>query len=196
MKKKVTTRTTIVIVCLVVALVGYYAFLSNRSRERRADANMTAVQSVLSRDLEKDYPPTPKEVMKYYNEIMKCFYNETCTDEEIEALGKKARELYDAELLENNEEEAYMVRLKADIQSYKDKKRRITSASVAASTTVEKYTVDGFDFARIRCGYNVMEGRENRSVKTVYLLRRDDEKHWKIYGWEAEENLAPGRDEG
>ena len=41
------------------------------------------------KDLEKDYPPTPREVIKYYNEILDCFYNEEATKEEIEDLGNK-----------------------------------------------------------------------------------------------------------
>ncbi len=187
--KKSTTKTTIIVICLIFGLVAYYSYLTNRARAGREEAKMSTVESVLSRDLVNDYPSTPKEVLKYYNEIMKCFYNEDCTEEEIEELGYKARELYDAELLEENEPEAYMIRLKADIQDYQDNKRRIASSSVAASTSVVYDTVDGYSFARILCGYSVMEGSTNHSVKAMYLLRRDEEKKWKIYGWQSQENL-------
>lgn len=195
-KQNSTTKMTLVIICLVTALVGYYAYLSNRSMERIDESNMSAVQSVLSRDLVNDYPATPKEVMKYYNEIMKCFYNEECTDQEIDDLGQKARELYDEELLEANELGTYMIRLRAEIQSYKDNSRRLTSSSVAASTSVKYYEADGYSFARILCGYNIMEGRKNYAVRTVYLLRRDEDRHWKIYGWEPADNLEPDEEAG
>ena len=52
-----------------------------------------------------------------------------------------------------------------------------------SSTDVDFYEVDGFSFARIRCGYTFMEGKTSYPTAYVYLLRRDDEKHWKIYGW-------------
>ncbi len=170
-------------------VVGFYAYLSGRARESKAEISMTVIQSTLSRDLENDYPSTPKEVIKYYNSILKCFYNEEATDEEIEELAYKARELYDDELLEQNEEELYLIRLREDIQGYKDNKRRITSMSVAASTNVDFFTQNDFDFARIHCGYNIMEAGTNRSTVLVYLLRKDENKKWKIYGWDLEENV-------
>lgn len=191
-----TTKFTIIIICMVALVVGYYAYLSNRSMERRSEADMSVVESVLSRDLVNDYPATPKEVVKYYNEIMKCFYNEECTDQEIDDLGQKARELYDAELLEANELGTYMMNLRAEIQNYKDKGRRLTSASVAASTSVKFYEVDGYSFARILCGYNIMEDRKNYAVKTVYLLRRDEDRRWKIYGWESADKVNLGEESG
>lgn len=178
------TRIAIIVVLVIIAVVGYYAYLSNRSRTQKDEAKLSTVQTVLSKSLEFDYPPTPKEVMKYYNEIVKCFYNEECTEEEIEALGNKARELYDEELLANNEQEVYMINLKADIQDYKDNNRRITSTSVASSANVDYFSEDGYDFARIMCGYSIMENGVNVSSGQVYLLRKDEDKHWKIYGWE------------
>ncbi len=187
--KNTTTKTTIIIICLVAALVGYYAYLSNRSKERIDDTEMTVVQSVLSRDLTKDYPATPKEVLKYYNDIMECFYNEECTEEEIDELGYKARELYDEELLANNELGTYLIRLHAEVDAFKTAGRRITSSSVAASTNVDFYEVDGYSFARLLSTYNVMDGGMSQAVKTIYLLRKDENKKLKIYGWDAESNV-------
>lgn len=181
--KKSTTRVTLVIIIMIIGVVGYYTYLSNRNRTLQEETAITPAQETLSRDLSIDYPPTPKEVVKYYNEILKCFYNEDCTEEEIEALGAQARELYDEELLANNEYDTYLIQLKADIQEYKDQERKITSISVASSTSVDYYTKDGYSFARIMCGYNVMEGTVGHSASQVYLLRRDENKKWKIYGW-------------
>lgn len=190
--KKATTRTAVIVILLVLAVVGYYTYLSNRSRESRQEATMTVVQSTLSRDLSKNYPPTPKEVIKYYNEILRCLYNEESTDEEIEDLGLKARELYDAELLANNEEETSQMLLKAEVYDYRNKSRRFTSFNVAASTSVDFFEEDGYEFARIMCGYNIMQDGKNHPSQLVYLLRKDDNKRWKIYGWENVENLNNG----
>lgn len=191
--KKITPKLVIVVIFLLVALVGYYAFLANNKKAEKdaakKEATITVVQQTLGRDLEMDYPGTPKEVIKYYNEIMRCFYNEECTEGEIEDLGQKARELYDAELLEANEIGPYMIQLREDIKEYKDKNRRITSFVVSSSINVERFEEDGFSFARLMCTYNIMEGEVNHPTKLVYLLREDDEKRWKIYGWEDASKL-------
>ena len=187
--KKSTTRWIVIFICMLIAAVGYYAYLSNRTRTEKEESAMTVVESTLSRDLSMDYPATPKEVIKYYNQILRCFYNENCTEEEIEQLGDKARQLYDEELLAQNSEEDYISRLKQDIQGYKDKKRTLSSASVAASTSVVYDTIDGYSFARILCGYSIKDKDNSYPVKQVYLLRKDDEKKWKIYGWEDASKL-------
>ncbi len=184
MKKK-SAKVTLILAILIVGLVGYYAFLSNKARSNKEGAVMTAAQNALSRDLEKDYPGTVKEVVKYYTEIEMCFYGQDCSAEEIEKLGLQARRLYDDALLANNEQETYLARLKSDIQSFRDSKRRMTSASVAASTNVVYFDKDGYECARIQCGYNIMEGNVSKFVKQEFVLRRDKERRWKIYGWKT-----------
>lgn len=181
--KKTTPKVIITFICVLTLLVGYYAYLSNKDREEREEATLSVIQETLSRDMHNDYPATPKEVVKYYNEILKCFYNEEGTEEEIDDLGERARELYDAELLEANELGTYLMRLRAEVQDYKENERRITTTAVAASTNVDYFEEDGFEFARIMCVYNIMEGEENTPTRQMFLLRKDEENHWKIYGW-------------
>ena len=189
--KKSTVRVTIVLIILIAGVVGIYAYLSGRSRSVAESASMTNVERVLSRDMAYDYPPTPKELLKYYNEIQKCFYNENCTDSEIQELVIRARELYDEELLANNEFDTHVTLLQAEIKDYKDHKRVISAVSVAASTNVDFFEEDGYEFARIYCGYNVTEGSTTRQTRQIYLLRRDENRRWKIYGWDLAENVNP-----
>ena len=189
--KKSTVRITIVLIILIVGVVGVYAYLASRSRSVAEQASMTNIEKVLSRDMEYDYPSTPKELLKYYNEIQKCFYNENCTDGEIEELANRARELYDEELLANNELGVHIMSLKAEIKDYKDHKRVLTAVSVAASTNVDYFEEDGYEFARIYCGYNVTEGSMTKQVRQIFLLRRDGNRRWKIYGWDSADNVNP-----
>lgn len=193
--KKSTMRVTVILIIVIFGLVVLYAVLLSRARTGAAEAVLTPAQAVLNRDLDKNYPATVKEVIKYYAEIEKCFYNEECTDSEIEALGVQARKLYDADLLANNEMAGYITKLKADIKGFKDAKRRLISVSVASSTNVDYFSEDGYDFARIYCGYTVKEsdGRAG-SEGRVYLLRRDEDRHWKIYGWDAADNVHVGEE--
>uniref|UniRef100_UPI004055AB49 DUF6715 family protein n=1 Tax=Acetatifactor sp. TaxID=1872090 RepID=UPI004055AB49 len=187
--KKATPKLIITFVVLLVLLVGVYAFLANKDRETKEEEGLSAVQETLSRNLQNDYPPTPKEVIKYYNEILKCFYNENASEEEIDDLGEKARELYDAELLEANELGTYIMKLHEDIQDYKENERKIVTAAVASSTNVDFFEEDGFEFARITCTYNIVEGEDSNITRQVYLLRKDENKQWKIYGWEDIANV-------
>lgn len=187
---RLTTQATIVCVILILAVVGYYCYLVNRSNNAAAEKALTATENVLLRDLENNYPPTPKEVIRYYNDIMKCFYNEECSVEEIEALGRKARELYDQELLDHNAWDTYILNLQAEIHNFRENNRKITNISLASSTDVDEFTKNGYKFAKIRCGYNILQGRESTSTIQVYLLRKDENGHWKIYGWELADNLA------
>ncbi len=183
-------RVTIIIIILVFGLVGYYSYLAGRARSAQKDATMTAVELALSRDLTGDYPPTPKEVMKYYNEIMLCYYRDDVTDEEIDSLGIRARELFDPDLQAINETGTYLVRLHKDIEEYRENGRKITNASVANSTNVDYYDRDGFHFARLMCTYNVTENNQSRTLRLIYLLRKDPtDKRWKIFGWDLYENV-------
>ena len=72
------TKIVIVIGVLVVLLGGYYFYLSNYKMPEE-ETVITKVQEVLLKNLDTDYPPTPREVIKYYSEITKCLYNETYT---------------------------------------------------------------------------------------------------------------------
>ena len=183
------TKITIFLVFLIILVVGYYSYLSGKNRTEQQEAVMSEVDTALSRDLNNNYPATPKEVIKYYNDLIKCFYNEDCTAEEIQELGRKSLQLFDEELRENNEEDTYLTRLQGEIKSYQDKKRKIASISLAPSTNVDYYAADGYSFARISCGYGMTENGKKSSTMLVYLLRRDENRKWRIYGWETAEQL-------
>lgn len=190
--KKTTTRTAVIVALLVLLVVGYFAYLSNKNREIRQEGNLSKVQLVLSRDLKQSYPPTPKEVIKYYNELLRCLYNEESTDEELEALGAKTRELFDAELLAANEPEDYQLGLTAEVYDYREKDRRIVGFNVASGTSVVFFEEDGYEFAKIACGYTIMEDGKSQISSLMYLLRKDENKQWKIYGWKDAESLEDG----
>lgn len=188
---KNTTKVAIIFLVLIVAVVAYFAYLSNKSRGAEDEAAMTAVKLVLSRDLENNYPPTVKEVMKYYADIQKCLYSQECVDEEVEQLGMKARALFDDELLAANDVTNHLLALKSEITSFQEDSRQITAASVASSANVDTFTEDGCEFARIHCIYTVLDGGQSNLVDMVYLLRRDGNRRWKIYGWDLAQNVNP-----
>ena len=174
-------------VCCV--LLAYYLMNVKAEKSKPEDyVQLTKVQEVLSRDLKTNYPQTPKEVLKYYSELTKCFYNESYTDEELYELAMKAMELYDHDLAGNKSEEDYLKDLKSEIQVFKEKGYSISSYSTSSSTDVYYFQEDGFEFARLYCTYNVRMGTVIQPVEEIFLLRMNLEGHWKIYGWDEAKN--------
>lgn len=186
---KSATRVTIVIIILIVAVAGYYCYLVNRPAANTAEKEVSSVDEVLLRDLTNNYPPTVKEVIKYHNEITKCLYNEDCSQEEIEELARRERELYDEDLLANNEWGTHVISLTAELAVFQEAGRKLTGCSVGASTDVDYFEKDGYSFARIPCKYTVMQGTNYTTTMHIFLLRKDAGGHWKIYGWDVADNV-------
>lgn len=193
MKRFSTNKGVIIFVVLILLIVGFYYYLSNRPVSQPEEAVpeievMTAVQQVLARDLSINYPPTPREVVKYYSEITQCFYNEELTEDDIYALGMKARELYDAELAANQTEADYIDSLKYDIEEFNRYKRTIVNYNPSSSVDVETFSEDGFEWARLYCNYGIKQNEILYNSNIVFILRKDENEHYKIYGWKLVEN--------
>lgn len=181
----------IMIVLFVALIVGYYYYLSNRQKQQEPpSAQRTVAQELIARNLDRNYPPTPKEVIRYYSDITKCFYNEEYSDSELEQLADKARMLFDEDLAENNEWGQYIIELKNDIEYFKNNSIRISTYTISASTDVEEFSEDGYDFARLYCTYTLTKGSVKQPVEEVYLLRKDEDGHWRIFGWDLAENVT------
>lgn len=188
--KATTLKGGVVLLLMVVAMVGYYYYLSNKNKQIKAEqVEVSVAQELISRNLSTNYPPTPKEVVRYYSDITRCFYNEEYTEEEFKQLVDKAYELYDKDLQIRNEYGQYLIELTKDIDYYKDNSIRIANYSVSASTDVDIFQDSGYDFARLYCTYTLVSGARRQRVEEVYLLRKDESGHWKIYGWDLAENI-------
>ena len=186
----------VVILLMVVAMVSYYYYLSNKGRQNKTEeVEMSVAQELISRNLSTNYPPSPREVIRYYSDITRCFYNEEYTEDELKQLVEKTRELYDDDLLVQNEYGVYLIELTKDIEYYKDNKIRVANYSVSASTDVDYFKDSGYDFARLYCTYTLVSGARKQPVEEVFLLRKDESGHWRIYGWDLVENVNIGEAE-
>lgn len=183
------TKGMVILVFLVLLVLGYYFYLSNRSMPEKTEEvsveTMTASQKVLSRNLETNYPPSPREVVKYFSEITECYYNEEHTDEELRDLGLKMREIYDDDLVANQTEEMYLSLLKSDVEEYKQNNRTISSFSPSSSVDVETFTKDGYECAKLYCVYDINQDGLLYQTTLCFILRKDEDAHYKIYGWKA-----------
>lgn len=175
----------VIIVIVLVALVGGYYFYLSNFKGGEEETIVTAVQDVLLRDLEDDYPPTPREVLKYYSDITKCLYNEEYTEDQLEQMADKLLALYDADLAANNPREKYIMDLKNEVKEFEENGYTIASYTTSKSTDVEEFTEGGRKCARMYCTYSVKAGVDIKTSKQVFILRRETETgHWKILGFE------------
>lgn len=205
MKKTNGTKGIVIVIILAIVVVGYYAYLSNRTDKKDSTKGeyasvevMTPVQEVLSRNLETNYPSTPREVVKYFSDITQCFYNEEYTEDELYELAMKIRGIYDDELVQNQTEEEYLIELKEDIDEFKELGRTIASYAPSSTIDVETFKQNGYDWARLYCIYSIkQEVLFNSNIQ--FLLRKDENDHYKIYGWQLakdknKENAASSED--
>lgn len=186
MKKFKMSTSIIIIVVSVAVIVGLFLFISNRLEkdDEPSDVQITAVQNILLRNMDNNYPPTPKEVLKYYSDITQCFYAGGYTEEEFIQLANRALELYDDELRANQDYDVYMDDLRAEIDSFKEKDWSISSYSTSSSTDVLEFKRDGYEWAQLYAFYNVRQSTEIVKVTEIFLMRKDENGRWKIYGWE------------
>lgn len=192
MKRFKGTKGIILLCILVCLVIGYYFYLSNRENPKEPAAAeievLTMSQKTLARDLENNYPPSPREVVKYFSEITQCFYNEEHDEEELKALGLKMREIYDDELVANQTEEEYLDLLQKDINEYKANDRTISNYSPSSSVDVETFSQDGYEWARMYCVYEIKQDSFLYQTTLCFMMRKDEDSHYKIYGWEKVDN--------
>ena len=191
MKASKTIKIVIIALILAALVLGYYFYLGKKTGEQQTDTQVeiTVVQSVLMKDLERSYPPTPKEVLKYYCQITQCFYNEEYSDEELLQLASKIQELYDEELVANKTQEEYLSDLKTEIIQMKQNQYTITGYEISASTDVESFVHKGRSCARLYCTFSLKQAGSTGTMTSMeqFVLREDEDGHWKILGWERAE---------
>ena len=190
MKGSKIAKTVVIAVVLAVIILVYYYSLGHRAKRQEVEEAIaaTVLQSILMRDLEHNYPPTPKEVVKYYAEITECFYNETYSDEELVQLAGKIQMLYDAELVANKTQEQYLQDLRDDIAEMKGRQLTVASYEVSSSTDVEYFTQNEYSCARLYCTFYLkQQGGGRVPSQERFVLRQDEDEHWKILGWELVE---------
>ena len=187
---KKTRIILIVVVCVGLLLGGYSVWMNRNGNASSENVELTKVQQLITKDLSKKYPETPREVVKLYNEIITCFYGEKYTEAELEKLVDMTLMLMDEELAANNPREDYLKRVKAEILAFDAANRTIVSYTLESSNDIEKGKIDGEDSVIVQTSYFIKEkNAQNPYSKTYqnYLLRKDANGNWKILGFEKVE---------
>ena len=152
------TGIVILTIALIAAICGSFYVVNDKSkRANQKEKVLTEVQRITTKDLDKNYPQTPREVVKLYNRIVKCYYGMQYSDEELDALTDQALKLFDDELAANNPKDTYKQSVTADAQSYKEQ---------------------GITY--VKASYFMKEGSSYSKTYQEYVLRQDKEGCWRI----------------
>ena len=143
---------------------------------------MTETELIISKDLESSYPKTAREVVKFYNRILNCYYQQEYTDEQLGQLAEQARTLMDEELKQKNPGESYLQAVEEDISVFAKEGKTISNVALEESNEIEGREcayVDVVYYLKIK---NKGKTKSERSSQT-YILRRDDDNKWRILGF-------------
>lgn len=186
MKKKSGVILLIVIAVLIVGAFTFVAFRTPKTVEDVTD--VTEKDELMNRNIDVNYPATPREVMKLYNRYLLCLYGVEggeLSSEELNVLGKKMRGMYDEELLEGNPEETNLTSLSQELAAFRSSGKVMIQANICGSNEVEFIEVKGSQGALLQASYFIKKGKEEFSrTYQQFLLRKDESGKWKILGFE------------
>lgn len=175
------TRIVILAIVIVAAIcTAFYIVNNNSKKESAKEAELTEIQKITTRNMEKDYPATPREVIKFYNRIVKCYYGRQYSDDELEQLADQALSMFDDDLLKKNEKESYIESVKSDAAQYEEDNKSISQTDVCDSNDVKYMTDNGDDIAYDTASYFIKTGSSYTKTYQEYVLRKDDDGDWKI----------------
>ncbi len=184
----------IAIACICAICAGFF-FFSEDNKEK--EKNLTEIEKVIVKDLKNNYPKTPREVVKFYNRIVKCYYGDTPTDEQLEDLVDQMICIMDEDLLLANPRDVYYNSVVSDIAKYKEENKQLVSTDVCDSNDV-KYVTDTKDgenkkdeLAYVNASYFVNTDGQFAYTYQQFVLRQDVDGRWKIltfYQIEGEES--------
>lgn len=171
---------------LVLGVLIYYHFTNKDAGKTNVDGNteVGAIEKVLSKDLDNNYPNTAREIVSYFLTIQQCYYNEDCTDNQLVDLAYKAMKLFDDELIEKNQFDEYYDNLTKEIDEYKSAGKTIQKTILDRAQDVIYSDVEGIKYASMNCIYYVKGPSDTQKVTETYILRCDSEGKWKILGWD------------
>ena len=175
----------IVMALLAVFIIGgFFLVRSIGLKNLELKKSKTEVEKLMELNLDDNYPGNAREVLKVYNRILKCCYNEDLTDEQIKKLAEQNQKLFDEQLLEKNPHDQYVEKLKKDIEDYKSKKTTIANIAIQDLAEAEREERGGYKFCNLLVSYIVKDTKGLKTTNEKYYLREDDKGRWKILFWE------------
>lgn len=186
---KSTLGTFVGMIAVALILIILYKNITDENKtEQQVNTEVTKVQVLLDKEIETNYPATPREVVKLYLRIMSCYYNEDLTEDELQGLATQARLLFDEELLQNNPWDEFYANLKSELQLYQEEGKVVVSYEVDKGSAVNYYTKDNSEYASIEAQIITRDSRIRYSTNEKFILRKDTDGNYKILGWQYVED--------
>ena len=181
MKNLKGIKGTIIIFVCACLCVGYYFHLSRKDQPQ--EEIITTLEQTMNMDLNKNYPGTPREVVKFYNRIISCLYNEEVSEEEVEILVQQARTLMDQELLDYNPESVHLGNMEWEISQIRQEGKKVVRTNIATGSDIEFRKIQGKECAYVEVSYYLQGNTGAEKVEQTYILRKMPEGNWKILGY-------------
>lgn len=174
----------IAIACICVLCAGFFFFTQDQKEDEK---DLTEVEKVIVKDLNNNYPKTPREVVKFYNRIVECYYgSEVLTEKQVNGLVDQMLCIMDKDLLLVNSRDKYYNSVLNDIALYKQQKKQLVKTDVCDSNEV-KYITDDKDgetekdeLAYVDASYFINTDGQFAYTYQQYVLRQDEDGRWKI----------------
>ncbi len=180
-----SARIVLTVAIILVAFVLLYSQFSNKKPDKELENEKSkAIEKILSQDLITNYPATPREVVMYFTEIQKCYYNYNVNEEQLNQLATIARMLFDEELLKANPYDEYYQDLKLEIKAFKADDKKVSRIVLDKASDIKIVTMeDGTKAASLKAVYYCRNDGDITKTIETYILRKDEDGKWKIYGW-------------
>lgn len=187
MKGKKLAQLVVTLFLAVLVVLGVFFALNYGDSDdifSKKEKPSTEVQNILSKDIDRNYPATVREVVRLYSRILKCFHNENVSKEEFTKLVEMQRKLFDEEFLDNNPVDIFTNNLAAEIDAAKSKNYVMATWRVQKQSSVVTWEDGDNHFASIKASYTMSEKTAGFTrTYEEFLLREDEKGRWKIVGW-------------
>lgn len=186
-KVRLNAKNIVVLIFLIALIVGFYLCTSDNAKEKKVEQDEYTVLS--SKDLETGYPETPKEVVKLYCRMAKYLYDDSISAEETETIVQQMRKLFAEPLLDANTLESQLEKLEKDVKGYASEQKKIIGYEVDEKS-LETQEVKGVEKASIVAGFSVKHKDEYEHTNEEFVLVKDTDGRWKIFGWQLAEDYV------
>lgn len=186
-KKGKTLFAFIIVMCLLVlaALAIYYQYMKRQQSSEAERTPTTETEKLITKDLEKGYPETPKEVMKLFARFNQCIYNNGgLSDDERSSLVSQLQILYCEDLKKANTLEKMEQDIEADAKKFDKENKKIVNYTIDEEKNYDYKTIDGREMVYIKYSYFMREGTKYNTWNQKAVLVKEDDV-WKILGFDS-----------
>jgi hypothetical protein len=186
-KKTANTIGFMIVFSIIVIAVFFYVRTRTTPIFTAPVTKTTELESLMSKDINNEYPSSPKEVLNLYNRYIKIVHSGKLEDDKVNKLADQMLTLYDEELISTKTKEQYLLDLKVEITDYKSAGRIIMNDVVGDSKDTFYWKEAEKEYASLSTSYTIKENRDYSKVYENFILRKDAEGKWKILGWKLTE---------